>query len=89
MRQYGVVKSLILSVISIALIFTIHWLDGSKNVWHRGVMVALAVLIYYVNTKVYQQAEVRLTNGRTYRRLKSYKVKKTVFYMDYMFSDII
>ncbi|WP_394882189.1 CPBP family intramembrane glutamic endopeptidase [Mammaliicoccus sciuri] len=76
MRQYGVVKSLILSIISIALIFTIYWLDSSKNVWHIGVMAALSVLIYYVNTKAYQQAEVSLTNGRTYRRLKSYKVKK-------------
>ncbi|WP_231403585.1 hypothetical protein, partial [Mammaliicoccus sciuri] len=32
-----------------------------------------------MNTKIYQKAEVSLSNGTTYRRLKPYRVKKRYY----------
>lgn len=79
MRQNSINKSLIMSAISIVILFSIYWMNGSKNIWHISITTVIGIFLYYVNIRIYQKAEVNLNNGKTYRRLKTYKVKKSYY----------
>ncbi|MCD8875463.1 CPBP family intramembrane metalloprotease [Mammaliicoccus sciuri] len=79
MKKQGVKKSMIMSVISMVILFSIYWTNGATSIWHISVITVIGMLLYGVNKRSYQQAEVSLSNGTTYRRLKSFKIKKRYF----------
>ena len=76
MRLQGIKRSIIMSVISIVILLSIYWMNGATSMWHISIITVIGLLLYYVNTRSYQKAEVNLTNGTTYRRLKPFKIKK-------------
>lgn len=79
MTHKGIVSSLVISIFSIIIIFTVYWMDSSRSLWHISLITGIAILIYYVNTRFYRKANVRLNDGTVYKRVKPFKVKKRYF----------
>ncbi|PTJ50054.1 CPBP family intramembrane glutamic endopeptidase [Mammaliicoccus sciuri] len=79
MKKQGVKKSIIMSVISMVILFSIYWTNGSTSIWHISIITVIGILLYGVNKRTYEQAEVSLSNGTTYRRLKPYRIKKRYY----------
>lgn len=76
MRYKGIVSSMIISLISMIGIFTLYWYKNPISLWNISLITGIAILIFYVNTKVYQKVEVSLRSGITYKRLAPFKIKK-------------
>lgn len=76
MSEQGVKKSMIMSVISMIILFSIYWASDSKSIGQISIITVIGMLLYGVNKRTYEQAEVSLSNGTTYRRLKPYRIKK-------------
>ncbi|HDK8090571.1 TPA: CPBP family intramembrane metalloprotease [Staphylococcus aureus] len=79
MRKQGIKKSMMMSVISMVILFSIYWTNGSTSIWHISIITVIGILLYGVNKRTYEQAEVSLSNGTTYRRLKPYRIKKRYY----------
>ncbi|WP_158256847.1 hypothetical protein [Mammaliicoccus vitulinus] len=54
-----------MSVISMVILFSIHWMNGATSIWYVSIITIVGMLLYYVNTRNYQKSEVSLTNGTT------------------------
>lgn len=79
MSEQGVKKSIIMSVISMVILFSIYWASDSTSIGQISIITVIGMLLYGVNKRTYQQGEVSLSNGTTYKRLKPYRIKKRYY----------
>lgn len=56
MRKQGVKKSMIMSVISMVILFSIYWTNGATSIWHISIITVIGMLLYGVNKRTYHQA---------------------------------